>query len=50
MPKEPEQPRLSLLSHQVCPPFNETTRFKTCEQWFEYQHLLLLRDIWWLKF
>jgi hypothetical protein len=23
--------------------------FKKCKQWFEYQHLLLLRDIWWSK-
>jgi hypothetical protein len=25
---------------------NGTARFKKCEQEFEYQHLLLLRDIW----
>jgi hypothetical protein len=24
--------------------------FKDYKQLFEYQHLLLLRDIWWLKF
>jgi len=27
-----------------------TTRFKKCKQLFEYQHLLLLRGIWWSKF
>jgi hypothetical protein len=26
-----------------------TVRFKDCKQLFEYQHLLLLRDIWWSK-
>ncbi len=26
--------------------FNGTARFKKCNQSFEYQHLLLLRDIW----
>jgi hypothetical protein len=26
--------------------FNGTARFKKCKQLFEYQHLLLLRDIW----
>jgi hypothetical protein len=30
--------------------FSETARFKKCKQLFEYQHLLLLRDIWWSKF
>jgi hypothetical protein len=25
---------------------NETARFKKCKQLFEYQHLLLLIDIW----
>ncbi len=30
--------------------FNGTTHFKECKQLFEYQHLLLLRDIWWSKF
>jgi hypothetical protein len=29
---------------------NGTVRLKKCEQLFEYQHLLLLRDIWWSKF
>jgi hypothetical protein len=24
--------------------------FKNCKQLFEYQHLLLLRGIWWLTF
>jgi hypothetical protein len=27
-----------------------TVHFKKCKQWFEYKHLLLLRDIWWSKF
>ncbi len=26
---------------------NETAHFKKCKLLFEYQHLLLLRDIWW---
>jgi hypothetical protein len=26
---------------------NESTHFKKCKQLIEYQHLLLLRDIWW---
>jgi hypothetical protein len=30
--------------------FNGTTHFKKCKQLCEYQYLLLLRDIWWLKF
>jgi len=29
---------------------NGTKRFKKHKQLFEYQHLLLLRDIWWSKF
>ncbi len=29
---------------------NGTTHFKKCKQLFESQHLLLLRDIWRLKF
>jgi len=29
---------------------NRTVRFKKCEQLFEYQHLLFLRDIWCSKF
>jgi hypothetical protein len=29
---------------------NGTGRFKKCKQLFEYDHLLLLRDIWWSKF
>jgi hypothetical protein len=29
---------------------NGTERFNKCKQLFEYQHLLLLRDIWVLKF
>jgi hypothetical protein len=36
--------KTSLLKHNV------TTCFKKCKQLFENQHLLLLRDIWWLKF
>jgi hypothetical protein len=24
--------------------------FEKCKKMFEYQHLLLLSDIWWLKF
>jgi hypothetical protein len=31
----------------VVPTPNGTTRFKNCEQIFELQHLLLLRNIWW---
>ncbi len=27
-----------------------TAHYKNCKQFFEYQHLLLLRDIWWSKF
>jgi hypothetical protein len=26
---------------------NGTGHFKKCKQLFQYQHLLLLRDIWW---
>jgi hypothetical protein len=26
---------------------NGAVRFEKCKQMFEYQHLLLLRDIWW---
>jgi hypothetical protein len=29
---------------------NVTAPFKKYKQLFEYQHLLLLRDIWWSKF
>jgi hypothetical protein len=29
---------------------NGTVHFKKCKQLFEYQHLLLLRDIWWSKY
>ncbi len=29
---------------------NGTANFKKCKQLFEYQHLLLFRDIWWSKF
>ena len=29
---------------------NGTVRFKKCKQNFEYQHVLLLRDIWGSKF
>ncbi len=29
--------------------FKETAHFKKCKQLFEYQHLLLLRDIGWSK-
>jgi hypothetical protein len=29
---------------------NGAARFKKCKQFFDYQHLLLLRDIWWSKF
>jgi hypothetical protein len=29
---------------------NGTARFKKSEQEFEYQHLLLLQDIWWSKY
>ncbi len=29
---------------------NGTARFEKCKQLFEYQHLLLLGDIWWSKF
>ncbi len=31
-------------------PVNETAHFKKGKQLFEYQHLLLLKDIWWSKF
>ena len=27
-----------------------TAHFKKCKQLFEYQHLSLLRDIWWSNF
>jgi hypothetical protein len=30
--------------------YNATMHFKRFKQWFEYHHLLLLRDIWWSKF
>jgi hypothetical protein len=29
---------------------NGTAQFKNCKKMFEYQHILLLRDIWWPKF
>jgi hypothetical protein len=29
---------------------NGTAHFKNCKQSFEYELLLLLRDIWWSKF
>jgi len=29
---------------------NGTAHFEKYKQLFEYQHLLLLRDIWWSKF
>jgi hypothetical protein len=29
---------------------NGIAHFKKCKQLFEYQHLLLFRDIWWSKF
>jgi len=29
---------------------NGTVHFKKCKQLFGYQHLLLLRDIWWSNF
>jgi len=29
---------------------NGTAHLKKCKQLFEYQLLLLLRDIWWSKF
>jgi hypothetical protein len=32
---------------KVAVQFNST--LSKCKQWFEYQHLLLLRDIWWSK-
>jgi hypothetical protein len=28
---------------------NGTAHIKKCKQLFEYQHLLILRDIWWSK-
>jgi hypothetical protein len=30
--------------------YNDTASFLKCKQLFEYQHLLLLRGIWWSKF
>jgi hypothetical protein len=30
--------------------FNGTAQLKNCKQLFEYQHILLLRNIWWSKF
>jgi hypothetical protein len=37
--------------HSHCKVFREggnvTACFKKCKQLFDYQHLLLLRDIWW---
>jgi len=30
--------------------YNRTARFKNCKQLFEYQYLILFRDIWWSKF
>jgi hypothetical protein len=35
---------------ESCIAYTGTTRFKKCKQLFEYQQLLLLRDIWWSKF
>ena len=49
----------SLQYHMYCSNFlklrqskqsNGTKHFKKLKQLFEYQHLLLLRDIWWSKF
>ncbi len=28
---------------------NGTAFFKNCKQLFKFQHLLLLRDVWWSK-
>jgi hypothetical protein len=33
--------------HFVNTSVNETAHFKICKQLFEYQHLLIFRDIWW---
>jgi recombinational DNA repair protein RecR len=30
--------------------YKETEHCNSCKQLFEYQHLLLLRDIWWSEF
>jgi hypothetical protein len=38
--------RVPLKGDDFFMPLNGTTRYKKCKQLFEYQHLLLLRDIW----
>jgi hypothetical protein len=42
--------QMSWLKVNSSHPLNGTARFKECKQLFEYQHLLLLGDIWWSKF
>jgi len=41
---------ISLKNITYCGLRNGTVHLKNCKQLFEYQHLLLLRDIWWSKF
>jgi hypothetical protein len=49
--KRPEQKGRHDIWHDVIQHngLNATARFEKCKQLFEYQHLLLLRDIWWSK-
>ncbi len=38
------------LKYLAVPSIMEQRAFQNVKQLFEYQHLLLLRDIWWSKF
>jgi hypothetical protein len=44
------RPMSSMVNSMSLPIINGTARFNKCKQLFEYQHLPLLRDIWWSKF
>ncbi len=39
-----------LLTMKIWIQRNGTAQLKKCKQLFEYRHLLLLSDTWWLKF
>jgi hypothetical protein len=41
--------QISLLSMSLYEVINGTVHFKNVKKLFEYQHLLLLRDMWWSK-
>ncbi len=41
--------RTEFIEKWICPTYNGTLHFLKWKQLLEYQHLLLLRDIWWSK-